>query len=544
MSSVFLVPKPNGQKRFILNLKPLNKFVYTSHFKLEDYRTSLKLISRDCYMASVDLKDAYFLINIKQSHRKYLRFKYNNILYEFNCLPFGLCTAPFVFTKILKPVVQFLRSKNLLSVIYLDDMQCFGRTYDECKDNINTTVTVLQTLGFIINYEKSYLIPNTVCQFLGYIFDSRNMVMYLPNCKKLKIMNMLNHFIQLRSCKLREFARLLGLLISACPAIDYSFLYTKVLERYKYLCLLKNPSYEQKIPISNELKVDFEWWRQHINRDVARFRLNNFCTEIFSDASTAGWGAFCNGVESHGFWKDDEYKQHINELEIRAAFFGLQTFAKDLTNCEILLRIDNITAISCLNRMGSVRFPHLNSITRQIWQWCEERKILIFASYINTKDNSDADRLSRKKFNDTEWELADYAFQEIKRKLGSPEIDLFATRRNTKCPCFISWRNDPEAWAVDAFTVPWQDRMFYAFPPFALILKTIQKIINDKAEGIIVVPFWPTQPWFPLFQKITVSNKVIHFDPDINLLNSPFRQPHNLHRSLHLIAAKLSGKLY
>lgn len=495
-------------------------------------------------MASVDLKDAYFFISIKKAHRKYLRFNYNDTLYEFNCLPFGLCTAPYVFTKILKPVMQLLRANQFMSVIFLDDIQCIGRTYKECEENIHSTIALLQSLGFIINHEKSCLIPNTVCQFLGYVFDSKNMNLSLPNNKRIKITETLNRFLHLKSCKLREFARLIGLLISACPAIDYSWMYTKLLERHKYLCLVKNSNYEQIILIPIELKYDLQWWVEHVKFDVSRFRFNDFCKEIFSDASLTGWGAYCDTKKSHGFWKEDELKQHINELEIRAAFFALKIFAKDLKNCEVLLRIDNVTAISCLNRMGSVQFPHLNGIVRQIWQWCERRKIFIFASYINTKDNLDADRLSRKKFSDTEWELADYAFLELKNKLGIPQIDLFATRRNTKCHYFVSWKNEPDAWAIDAFTISWQNIFFYAFPPFSLILKTIQKIIHDKAEGIIVVPYWPTQPWFPLFQSLIMPSKMITFDPNINLLMSPFREHHNLHQSLRLVAARLSGRLY
>lgn len=65
-------------------------------------------------------------------------------------------------------------------------------------------------------------------------------------------------------------------------------------------------------------------------------------------------------------------------------------------NCEILLRIDNVTAISCINRMGSIKYKHFNSISREIWDWCERRKITVFASYINTIDNYEADYLSRK----------------------------------------------------------------------------------------------------------------------------------------------------
>ncbi|XP_045497532.1 uncharacterized protein LOC123695669 [Colias croceus] len=113
LSSIFLVSKPNGDKRFILNLKCLNKFIETKHFKMEDYRTASKLITPNCFMATIDLKDAYFLVPVNKMHRKYLRFEYDGVLYEFNCLPFGLCTAPFVFTKLLKPIFEFLRKTHL-----------------------------------------------------------------------------------------------------------------------------------------------------------------------------------------------------------------------------------------------------------------------------------------------------------------------------------------------------------------------------------------------------------------------------------------------
>lgn len=109
LSSVFLVPKPNGKFRFILNLKNLNKFITTDHFKIEDLRTVLKLITKNCYMSKIDLKDAYYLIKIHPYSRKFLRFQFEQELYEFNVLPFGLSTAPYIFTKIMKPIIRLLR---------------------------------------------------------------------------------------------------------------------------------------------------------------------------------------------------------------------------------------------------------------------------------------------------------------------------------------------------------------------------------------------------------------------------------------------------
>jgi hypothetical protein len=65
LSQVFLADKPNGQKRFILNLKHLNKCIAAPHFKMEDIRTAQRLVTKNCFAASIDLKDAYFLVRIE-----------------------------------------------------------------------------------------------------------------------------------------------------------------------------------------------------------------------------------------------------------------------------------------------------------------------------------------------------------------------------------------------------------------------------------------------------------------------------------------------
>lgn len=543
LSSIFLVPKPNGDKRFILNLKRLNKHIKTCHFKMEDYRTASKMMTKHCYMASIDMKDAYFLVPVHSTYKKYLRFKYNDTLYEFNCLPFGLSTAPFVFTKLLKPVMEYLRHRNMMSVIYLDDIFCIGRSYKECNQNVLNTKNLLLQLGFLINYEKSSFLPSTECKFLGFLFNSKEMALKLPKNKIEKIRSELIKFSGIRQCKLRELARFIGLLTSSCPAVQYGWVHTKQLERYKYQCLLHNDDFDQKICIPKNLKNDLTWWLRNIDNSFNPFRFNDFKKEIFSDASGSGWGAFCNEKEASGFWKQDEINTHINVLELKAAFFALKIFANNMYNCEILLRIDNVTAISCINRMGSIKYKHFNSISREIWDWCERRKITVFASYINTIDNYEADYLSRKKFTDTEWELCDTAYQKIYEYFGQADVDLFASRTNAKCTVYVSWKNDPDAWVVDAFTISWSKMFFYAFPPFSLILRMLQKIISDEAEGIVVVPYWPTQPWFPLLNKLIIS-KSLHFGPDINLLSSPFRSVHSLHETLTLVAVRLSGKRY
>lgn len=102
MSNIFLIPKPDGTHRLILNLKKLNEFVAAEHFTIEDWKVAKRLIDPHDYMATLDLKDAYYLVPIKKKDRKFLRFLYRGELFEFTCLLFGLNVAPYVFTKLLK----------------------------------------------------------------------------------------------------------------------------------------------------------------------------------------------------------------------------------------------------------------------------------------------------------------------------------------------------------------------------------------------------------------------------------------------------------
>lgn len=546
ISSTFLAPKSNGGKRFILNLKSLNRFIPKMHFKMEDFRTACKLVQTDWFMATLDLKEAYLLIPIDIASRKYLRFQYivpnsnETITLEFNSMPYGLAISPRCFTKIIREVVAYLRGRGFKSVCYLDDLFCIGSSYDECLRNVKETVALLECLGFVVNYEKSNLHPQKTCKFLGFIYDTTKMTLSLPIDKRNKIALLVQKFSRLPFVTIRDFSQLIGVLVSACPAVRYGWLYTKVLERQKYLFLQQHSSYDIKVRLPNIILDELNWWNENIYKVNNAIKNPTYEIEIYTDASRTGWGAFCNGSRVNGSWKNCELSYHINYLELLAVFLGLKCFVREKVECAILLRVDNTTAISYINRMGGIQFPHLNTLARDIWQWCEMRKLWIFASYINSKENIEADEESRKINRDVEWELSDAAFSHIVKKLGQPQIDLFASRTNAKCHEYVSWKPDPDAINVDAFTISWRSKLFYAFPPFSLLLNCIQKISQDEATGILVFPMWPAQAWYPQLMDLLVTNIVV-LKPRPDLVLSHFSQQHPLHRTLTLGAALLSG---
>lgn len=119
LSNIFLVPKKTGDKRPVINLRNLNKSVSYYHFKMETIETVKSLIQCGDFLTSLDLTDAYFAVPIHSDFKKFLRFKWNEKLYEFQCLCFGLASAPRVFTKIMKPVMAVLRQSNIRLHLYL-----------------------------------------------------------------------------------------------------------------------------------------------------------------------------------------------------------------------------------------------------------------------------------------------------------------------------------------------------------------------------------------------------------------------------------------
>ena len=158
MPSIFTREKRDGSYRLILNLKQLNKHIEYEHFKMESLQSVLNTIRPNCWMTSVDLKDAFYPVSIYPDHQKFLKFKWQGHCYAFRGMPKGFSEVMRVFTKLLKPPFSIWRSHGYLSVIFVDESYLQGHTFSICEDNVNATVDLLQFLGFTIHPEKSVLV--------------------------------------------------------------------------------------------------------------------------------------------------------------------------------------------------------------------------------------------------------------------------------------------------------------------------------------------------------------------------------------------------
>ena len=291
---------------------------------------------------------------------------------------------------------------------------------------------------------------------------------------------------------------------------------------------------------------ELKWWLTNIDHVVSPMSHGEPVMTITTDASGEGYGVECNGNQTGGTWSVHEQKRyHINEREMLAAFYGLKIHARNLRSAHIRCRLDNIPALTCLNKMGSHKINTLNAITQLVWKWCLERQLHISCVFVPGVDNIIADFESRNIRNiDSEYKLNTSLLKEALNLLQVfPNIDLFASRTNRQFTPFFSYRPDPESIGVDSFSVNWNNDIIYAFPPFCIITRVLQKIIADNARGIVVVPHWPAQNFFPILQKIMVQPPVL-LSARTNLLHLPSRenQLHPLHKSLRLMVCAVSGR--
>lgn len=291
ISTIFLVPKKSGGMRPIINLKPLNNYVETIHFKMETLQTALNLLQKGDYLVSVDLKDAYFSIPIYHQHRKYLRFLWKNQRYEFQCLPFGLKSAPRIFTKCTKPVMSALRSRGHRGIIYIDDSLWMAKTAQAVKETGSTVVKIFQQAGFQINEKKSSLQPTQLIMFLGYVIDTVQMTVSLPREKVQQILKEIQNLLLQIQPKIRSVAHVIGLLVSAFPAVYQGPLHYRYLERDKTKALLQVQSYQGKMTISSESIMELKWWIQNLETHNGKpVQFQDPTIVITTDASKKGWG--------------------------------------------------------------------------------------------------------------------------------------------------------------------------------------------------------------------------------------------------------------
>ena len=353
---LFLVPKPNGTWRPILDLSQLNLFLQSNTFKMETPETIRLSLQKQEWVTSLDFSDAYFHIPINHRSRKYLRFFLNSQTFQFTALPFGLATAPVEFTKVTKEVKLMAQAKGIRIHQYLDDWLLRARSRETCLQHTQTLLALCQKLGWVVNLKKSELVPQQVFNFVGYRFDLIKGRVLPAQDRWRALQEKLKSIMSKDSCTVRQFMSLVGLLTATEKQVWLGRLHMRPIQWHLKRHWHVPEVLEKVVPVPLSLNHHLGWWlnEQNVLEGQLLHPLQH-ALQLFTDASNEGWGAHLGDFTARGVWSKPQSRLHINFLELKAVLLALKSFEPLCKGHIVLVATDNTTVVSYINKQGGMR---------------------------------------------------------------------------------------------------------------------------------------------------------------------------------------------
>jgi len=455
---------------------------------------------------------------------------------------FGLTTAPWVFTKLMKPVLAYLRSVGITCVIYLDDILIIANSATVATKQLLFTKATLRSLGFIIS-PKSSDYPSQIQQYLGFIINTVDMTISLPPDKLQTIKDKFAMALTRKTLPVRTWQQLLGYCTSTIPAIKYARFYSRGLQSCLIPAQITRKGPTVPVPITSYARLDLHYWANLTVLNTTKSIIPDQAVQmLFTDSSDYGYGAVCQGEPFWGYWLPSDFCYNINVKELLAIQLAFSHFLAMFRNQTVLILTDNMACMFYLLKQGGTKCAHMTLITLEIYALAIEHNVTIMAKHIPGKKNITADLLSRMENEYLEWKL-DYQALLPFLQQHCPTVDMFASHRNARLPRYVSWRPEVQALWTDAFSQSWIGELPYIFPPPGLLLRILRKIyVEQLPKAMIIAPFWPNQTYFPRLMEMTlIPPQTIPYSPQ--LVTCPISgRPHPLGKTLKLTCFLIGGQ--
>ena len=488
--------------RLVADLSQKNADMEDRKFKYDSLPRYAAQLQPGDHLVSCDISDAFFHVPLSPADQRRLAFRVGNRVFLPLVLPFGMKLSPYVFTKVMRPVVAALRLRGMRMLAYLDD---FASTAAGAAPSTKSAATaarasalaLLGRLGFAVHPLKGAATGTTSLPLLGFVLDTERRLILLPPSRQAAVMTAARALSSVaaagaRRVPFKALQRFTGKAVSCSLALPAARLYLR-----RLYAAMRGQSARRSVKLCHGAMRDLRWWRRlSTSPDVGRALWPPALGTLTTDASQWGWGGHWNLVPARGFFSAAARPSHINVKEVAAVRLSILSLHAhhSLRGGELLLRIDNKVAMSVINAF-STRSPALSVELRLLYDLCRSLGLTIKASWIASVANVWADKLSRDP-DRTDWRLAPSVFRRLDARYGPHEVDLFASPHNTHCPRFFSLPAFPGCDAVDALAQSWASGNLWANSPFNAIPRVLAKIRADAATVTLILPVWQAQAWW------------------------------------------------
>ena len=327
----FVISKPEGEGeklRLIADCRQVNKFLNPLHFKLDHWEQIFPFLKVGLWGAKVDLKNAYFHLELSQALKPYICMAIGEKTFQFDSACFGLSTLPQQWMVIMKVFAKLWRTRGILCFIYLDDILVLNSSPAAVKKDLEFILQTLEDAGMVVNYKKSSLTPTQTVEHLGFVLDLKKGVLTVPNHKLKMARKQLGKIFLAEHMTCRKMSSILGSIRSLLVALPFLRSFTD--QMLQFVSQANSQGWDSVHKIPGALKEELKEIKQLLADWQGRpFLEKDFNATLHSDSSDYAWAGVHLGTGQvvQEFWRGKKVL-HINVKELQAAIQTVMSVAK------------------------------------------------------------------------------------------------------------------------------------------------------------------------------------------------------------------------
>ena len=366
-----------------------------SYISVDDISRAVAALGRGTLLAKVDVKSAYRIVPIHPEDRPLLGMQWNGHLYIDTCLPFGLRSAPRIFTALADMLEWCAKEQGVAHLFhYLDDYITMGRAEStECKANMATLLVTCNRLGVPVAPEKCEG-PTTMLTYLGIEVDTMQMQLRLPEQKLRRVQATVGEWLGRKAGRRRELESLVGLLQHAAKVVRPGRRFVRRI--IAVMTTVKDR--DRFVRLNAEIRSDLYWWSEFMVSWNGVGMITNpdqAVVDLESDASGKwGCGAAWGAQWLQWKWNLTAQQWDISPKELLPILLACVVWGRRWSGKKVRCHCDNMAVVEVLNN-GYSRDKLLMHLIRCLFFISEHFKIQVEAVHCPGKDNIRADALSR-----------------------------------------------------------------------------------------------------------------------------------------------------
>ncbi len=402
-----------GKWRLILNLSSpggwsvndgiCKEWCSLSYLSVDEVVVRILALGRGALLAKFDLRAAYRNIPIHPDDRWLLGMSWEDNVYVDAALPFGLRSAPIIFSAVADALEFIIRGKGVKEIgHYLDDFVVEGPPRSSlCRKYLHESLRTCKEVGLPVADEKTEG-PATVLPFLGIELDTDKLEMCLPDGKLVKLRELVSKWRKRKSCTKKELQSLAGHLSNACKVVRPGRRFLRGV--FGLLSLFQRE--DHMIRLSAAFRADLEWWHVYVGgwNGVSMMRGEIWHrpeVEFWSDASGSwGCGAVWDSMWFQVGWDQSEewVGASIAAKELLPVVLAMAVWGQAWTGSAVVCHCDNQAAVSAV-KGGYCRDTTMAHLLRCLFYLEAKYEIALTAVHVPGVENGAADAISRDRLN-------------------------------------------------------------------------------------------------------------------------------------------------